>query len=190
MSRISILTVTSVAVLGGVALPSAVIAEGVNLPTTCSEVADAAIDDGLTLLHNMMYIQAEAAFSRAAEADLDCAVAQWGIAMSNFHPLWPGKPSPEEAPSNLAVAARYICRPSIFQVLQETQPGKGGEIQLTDAFRQVLAGGGRIIGVKLRPGEKRYDVGNFESYFQAFLECALADKEYGDALRASLGKLL
>ncbi|MCA9245577.1 MAG: UTP--glucose-1-phosphate uridylyltransferase [Planctomycetales bacterium] len=100
------------------------------------------------------------------------------------------KPSRDEAPSNLAVAARYVCRPSIFQELSQTQPGKGGEIQLTDAFRHVLAQGGRIVGLRLRPGEKRYDVGNFESYFNAFLECALADPEYGDQLRESLRKLL
>ena len=75
------------------------------------------------------------------------------------------KPSVESAPSNLAVAARYICRPHIFECLQQTVPGKGDEIQLTDAFRILLRQGGRILGVQLAPGEKRYDVGNFESYF-------------------------
>ncbi|MCA9214623.1 MAG: NTP transferase domain-containing protein, partial [Planctomycetales bacterium] len=89
------------------------------------------------------------------------------------------KPSVDQAPSNLAVAARYICRPSIFDRLARTKPGKGNEIQLTDALRLSIREGGRILGVQLAPGEKRYDVGNFESYYDAFLEAALADPQYG-----------
>lgn len=100
------------------------------------------------------------------------------------------KPAVEEAPSNLAVAARYICRPAIFDRLQRTTPGKGDEIQLTDAFRLLLREGGRILGVQLAPGEKRYDVGNFESYFHAFLEAAIADPQYGPTVVRHLRKLL
>ncbi|MFC1758997.1 sugar phosphate nucleotidyltransferase, partial [Planctomycetota bacterium] len=69
------------------------------------------------------------------------------------------KPSVDQAPSNLAVAARYICRPSIFDRLERTKPGKANEIQLTDALRMSIREGGRILGVQLAPGEKRYDVG-------------------------------
>ena len=47
----------------------------------------------------------------------------------------------------------------------------------------VIADGGRAYGVRLRPGERRYDIGNFESYFRAFAEFALSDEEYGPALR-------
>ena len=75
------------------------------------------------------------------------------------------KPSVDTAPSHLAVAARYICRPNIFDCLDRTAPGKADEIQLTDALRILLQDGGKVLGVQLAPGEKRYDVGNFESYF-------------------------
>ncbi len=100
------------------------------------------------------------------------------------------KPSVGQAPSNLAVAARYICRPSIFDQLERTAPGKGDEIQLTDALRTLLHEGGRILGVQLEPGERRYDVGNFESYFQAFVEAALADSQYGPSVAKHIRKLM
>ena len=100
------------------------------------------------------------------------------------------KPSPEEAPSTLASAARYVLAPAVFDALEATSPGKGGEIQLTDAIRSVIKGGGKAYGVRLRPGECRYDIGNFESYFQAFVEFALADPRVGAGLRAHLERLL
>jgi tetratricopeptide (TPR) repeat protein len=84
------------ALLASVALPSGAAAKIVDLTTTCAPEADAAVDEGLGLLHNMMYIEAEVAFNRAAEADPSCAMAEWGIAMSNFHPLWPGGPTEDE----------------------------------------------------------------------------------------------
>ncbi|MFD2739625.1 tetratricopeptide repeat protein [Sulfitobacter aestuarii] len=107
MQRITIKTGGLVfALLGAVSMPMSLIAAGVDFPTTCSTNADAEVDDGLTLLHNMMYIEAEAAFGRAAEADPDCAMAQWGIAMANFHPLWPGTPSDDEKARGTAAAER------------------------------------------------------------------------------------
>jgi UTP--glucose-1-phosphate uridylyltransferase len=96
------------------------------------------------------------------------------------------KPEPSEAPSNLAVAARYVFSPAIFAALQRTRPGKGNEIQLTDAIRMLIQDGQRVLGIRLPPGEKRFDIGNFESYFQAFLEFTLADPLSGPALRAAL----
>ena len=78
------------------------------------------------------------------------------------------KPSVEEAPSTLAVAARYVFAPGIFQHLAETKPGKGGEIQLTDAIRALIHKGGKVVGMRLPVEERRYDIGNFESYFEAF----------------------
>jgi UTP--glucose-1-phosphate uridylyltransferase len=93
------------------------------------------------------------------------------------------KPEPDAAPSRLAIAARYVCRASIFDRLRETRPGKGGEIQLTDALRAAIARGGRVLGVRLPPGESRFDIGNFESYFRAFAAFALADPQYGAGLR-------
>ncbi len=100
------------------------------------------------------------------------------------------KPSVEEAPSRLAVAARYVLSPRIFDALSTTEPGTGGEIQLTDAIRSVLADGGRGIGIRLGPNERRFDIGNFGSYFRAFTEFALADPRYGEGLRRELGRLL
>jgi UTP--glucose-1-phosphate uridylyltransferase len=100
------------------------------------------------------------------------------------------KPSRAEAPSNLAIAARYVLSPGIFAALRETPPGKGGEIQLTDAIRAVIRQGGRAYGIRLGAGEARYDIGNFESYFRAFVEFALADGRFGPSLRRYLEHLL
>jgi UTP--glucose-1-phosphate uridylyltransferase len=100
------------------------------------------------------------------------------------------KPEVAEAPSNLAVAARYVFSPVIFEKLAQTKPGKGGEIQLTDAIQQVLADGGKGIGMRLRPDERRFDIGNFASYFRAFVEFALADPKHGPKLRAYVKSLV
>jgi UTP--glucose-1-phosphate uridylyltransferase len=100
------------------------------------------------------------------------------------------KPSKEEAPSNLAIAARYIFTPKIFEALDRTKPGKGGEIQLTDAVRLLIEQGDRVYGVRLRENERRYDIGNFEAYFRAFVEFALADEKHGESLREYLLAML
>lgn len=100
------------------------------------------------------------------------------------------KPGVREAPSNLAVAARYVFSPDIFDALDQTRPGKGGEIQLTDAIRLLLDSGGKGIGLRLQPGERRFDIGNFDSYFRAFAEFALADPVYGPNLRRFVRGLL
>lgn len=100
------------------------------------------------------------------------------------------KPEINEAPSNLVIAARYVFSPSIFSALEQIQPGTGGEYQLTDAIRLIIRGGGKVYGVRLRADECRYDVGNFDSYFQAFVEFALADDKYGPNLRTYLGSIL
>lgn len=100
------------------------------------------------------------------------------------------KPEVNEAPSNLAIAARYVFAPSIFAALDRTRPGKGGEIQLTDAVRLLLREGGKVYGICLGQTEKRYDIGNFESYFRAFVEFALADERHGANIRRHLTELL
>ena len=89
------------------------------------------------------------------------------------------KPSVAEAPSRLAVAARYVFHPKIFEYLHQTPPGKNGEIQLTDAIRLLLRDGGRVLGLRLTDADMRFDVGNFRSYYQAFVEFALADPTCG-----------
>lgn len=100
------------------------------------------------------------------------------------------KPAVDEAPSHLAVAARYVFGPDIFEMLQATPPGKGGEIQLTDAIRLLIQNGHRCLGVRLKQDEPRFDIGNFESYFRTFVEFALADPEFGSQLKDYLKDLL
>lgn len=100
------------------------------------------------------------------------------------------KPSADEAPSNLAVAARYVLSPAIFEKLAKTAPGKGDEIQLTDAIQLILENGGKGFGLRLRPNERRFDIGNFGSYFRAFTEFALADPNYGPGLRDFIRSLV
>lgn len=100
------------------------------------------------------------------------------------------KPSVSEAPSNLAIAARYVLAPTVFDAIRRIPPGKGGEIQVTDAIRLMIQEGGKAYGIRLRSGERRYDIGNFQAYFRAFVEFALADERQGPALRKHLERLL
>jgi len=100
------------------------------------------------------------------------------------------KPSREESPSNLAIAARYVFAPGIYQAICSTLPGKNQEIQLTDAIRLLLQKGEKIIGVCLPSGEHRYDIGNFQSYFEAFIDFALSDRQLGPRLRQHVRKCL
>lgn len=100
------------------------------------------------------------------------------------------KPSPSKAPSNLAAAGRYVLEPIIFDAIKRIKPGIGGELWLTDALRLLLNEGHEIMCVRLRKGEHRLDIGNFLSYYQAFVEFGLADPEHGASLRAWLRKRL
>ena len=100
------------------------------------------------------------------------------------------KPKPEEAPSNLAIAGRYIFSPVIFDMIRRVKPDSRGEIQLTNAIQLLCEEGRRVIAVKLTAAEKRYDIGNFPSYFESFVEFALADPAYGEEFRRVLERLL
>jgi UTP--glucose-1-phosphate uridylyltransferase len=100
------------------------------------------------------------------------------------------KPRPEVAPSNLAIAGRYVFSPLIFDMIRRIEPDSKGEVQLTDAIQQMCEEGKRVLAVKLPPNEKRYDIGNFPSYFETFVEFALADPVYGAAFRKSVERLL
>jgi len=93
------------------------------------------------------------------------------------------KPAPEEAPSNLAVMGRYVFGPQIFDVLAETKPGRGGEIQLTDAIK-ALADQEPVYGWTFRNG--RFDVGNKLDYLEATVELALEREDIGPAFRKFL----
>lgn len=100
------------------------------------------------------------------------------------------KPKPEEAPSRLAIAGRYVFSPLIFDMIRRVNPDQRGEIQLTDAIQQMCEEGRRVLAFKLPAGQKRYDIGNFPSYFETFVEFALADPIYGAEFRARLERLL
>jgi UTP--glucose-1-phosphate uridylyltransferase len=96
------------------------------------------------------------------------------------------KPRIEDAPSNLAIIGRYILSPGIFEALQETGRGSGGEIQLTDGLRRLLSKE-RIIAYKFRG--KRHDAGDKLGYLRATVEFALKNEELGPAFRAYLKSL-
>jgi len=98
------------------------------------------------------------------------------------------KPSIDEAPSNLAISARYVFSPEIFDTIRRT-PRKQGEYQITDSIR-MLMDTREVWGLKLEHGEKRFDVGGFASYFEAFLTFALEDEEVGEAFRQYATELL
>ncbi|TLM75826.1 UTP--glucose-1-phosphate uridylyltransferase GalU [Pseudarthrobacter sp. NamB4] len=94
------------------------------------------------------------------------------------------KPSVDEAPSNLALIGRYVLHPAVFGVLEETGPGRGGEIQLTDALQQLATGdadGHGVYGVVFRG--RRYDTGDKLSYLKACLQLAIDSEDLGPGLR-------
>ena len=97
------------------------------------------------------------------------------------------KPEPGKAPSSLAIVGRYILPPEIFPILANTKPGKGGEIQLTDALATLCASDG-LYGVLLR-GE-RFDAGDRTGYVLAVLRYALRRSDIGAAVRVGAEKLL
>ena len=90
------------------------------------------------------------------------------------------KPDPADAPSNLAVIGRYILDPSIFDILANTPPGRGNEIQLTDALQQCASSsepGGGVHGVIFRG--RRYDTGDRLDYLKAVVRLAVDHSELG-----------
>lgn len=94
------------------------------------------------------------------------------------------KPEPHEAPSNLALIGRYVLHPAVFEVLEGTEPGRGGEIQLTDALQELAAGdadGHGVYGVVFRG--RRYDTGDKLSYLKACVELACDSEDLGPGLR-------
>ena len=87
------------------------------------------------------------------------------------------KPSPKEAPSNLGILGRYILTPVIFDALEQTSPGKGNEIQLTDALRLIKE---KIYAYVYRG--KRYDIGNKIDWIKSNIELSLADERFNSEL--------
>jgi UTP--glucose-1-phosphate uridylyltransferase len=96
------------------------------------------------------------------------------------------KPAPEDAPSNLAVIGRYVLTPKIFDKLEQTQRGAGGEIQLTDAI-QALMDEQSVFGYRYEG--VRYDAGTTMGWLKASVELALARPEFGSEFRDYLRSL-
>lgn len=123
-------------------------------------------------------------------------VSLYGIATASEIPGEPGryrvtdlveKPERADAPSNLAVIGRYVLPPGIFDVLEETPPGRGGEIQLTDAL-ETLAADEPIVGVILEG--VRHDAGDKLGYLQAIVATAAAREDLGPDFLAWLEAFL
>lgn len=97
------------------------------------------------------------------------------------------KPDRDQAPSNLAVIGRYIIMPEIFGILERQEPGRGGEIQLTDALR-VLNRQQQMAAYLMKA--KRYDVGDKMGYIEATIELALQRPDLQDQVKAYLLSLI
>ncbi|MCX5201242.1 UTP--glucose-1-phosphate uridylyltransferase GalU [Streptomyces sp. NBC_00237] len=90
------------------------------------------------------------------------------------------KPATEDAPSNLAIIGRYVLDPAVFEVLHKTEPGRGGEIQLTDALQTLAADesvGGPVHGVVFKG--RRYDTGDRGDYLKAIVRLAAEREDLG-----------
>jgi UTP--glucose-1-phosphate uridylyltransferase len=101
------------------------------------------------------------------------------------------KPSQGNAPSNLAIIGRYVLRPEIFEILEKTAPGKGGEIQLTDALQSVATGpewAGGVHGVVFRG--RRYDTGDRLDYLKAIVRLAVDREDLGPDFRPWLSEFV
>ena len=94
------------------------------------------------------------------------------------------KPSPDEAPSNLAIIGRYVLHPEIFEILENTPPGRGGEIQLTDAMQTISDQGDQAHGMYgvIFKG-RRFDTGDKLSYLKANIVLACERNDLGPDLR-------
>jgi UTP--glucose-1-phosphate uridylyltransferase len=99
------------------------------------------------------------------------------------------KPPVDEAPSNLALIGRYVLSPEIFDALAETPPGRGGEIQVTDAIARLADGdvaGGPVHGVVFRG--RRYDTGDKGDYLRSVVQLACDRADLGPAFRSWLAE--
>lgn len=95
------------------------------------------------------------------------------------------KPSVEEAPSNVAILGRYIINPAIFEILEHTKPGKGGEIQLTDALKE-LARHEAMYAYNFEG--RRYDVGDKQGFIEATIDFTLKREDLREGVLEYLVK--
>jgi len=97
------------------------------------------------------------------------------------------KPPVNDAPSNLAIFGRYLLTPTIMEILPDLQPGRGNEIQLTDALRELLHSEEVYAVVEEGTG---YDTGNIVSWLEANVALGLESEEYGEKIRECVERLL
>lgn len=100
------------------------------------------------------------------------------------------KPAPGQTPSCLAVSARYVFGPQIFSAIRDVAPSPSGELYLTDAILGLIQQGHVVRAVRLSPAEQRYDIGNHQTYFQTFIDYAVADPQWGAGVLAHLQRVL
>ncbi|MET4589367.1 UTP--glucose-1-phosphate uridylyltransferase GalU [Arthrobacter sp. 754] len=156
-------------------------------------LGDDLIDEAETLLSTMMEVQQKTGGSVIALIEVDpTEISAYGCAdisaiegedYVRVNSLVE-KPAAGEAPSNLAVIGRYVLHPSVFGVLENTEPGRGGEIQLTDALQTLAAGereGSGVYGVVFKG--RRYDTGDKLSYLKAVITLASERVEFGEDLK-------
>ena len=156
-------------------------------------LGDDLIDERDPLLSRMLEVQADKNASVVALLEVDPSLAHlYGIATVEATDEddvvrvtgLVEKPSEGSQLSNLAVIGRYVLRPEIFGILDSTEPGRGGEIQLTDALETLAADpsiAGGVYGVVFRG--RRYDTGDRLDYIKAIVQLAVERKDLGPDLR-------
>lgn len=144
-------------------------------------LSDDLIDPDYSLLHEMLKIYEEKKSTVIALEEVPREeVSRYGIVsgkkINNYYIIEDlvEKPEPANALSNLAIIGRYILTPQIFKYLEKLEPGKGGEIQLTDALKRLLKESS-IYGYVIKG--KRYDAGDKLGYLKTVVEFALRDSE-------------
>lgn len=156
-------------------------------------LGDDLIDDRDRLLERMLDVQLDRGGSVVALLEVPRAeISKYGCASveaTSEEDVWSltdlvEKPGVDVAPSNLAVIGRYVLSPSIFGALQETGPGAGGEIQLTDGIRALVRRGEPVHGVVFRG--RRYDTGDRLDYLKAVVRLAVEREDIGPDFRTWL----
>jgi len=162
-------------------------------------LADDVIDSQKPCLKQMMEVFEESQCSIIATQEVNGpAISSYGVLDAqriegkfngrayNVHNLVE-KPKPEDAPSNLAIIGRYILTPTIFETLERTPLGTGGELQLTDGLRGLLTAGENIYGYTFEG--KRHDTGDKLGFLKATVEFALKRSDLGPAFTDYLRSL-
>ncbi|HWL35030.1 MAG TPA: UTP--glucose-1-phosphate uridylyltransferase GalU [Frankiaceae bacterium] len=147
-------------------------------------LGDDLIDDRDPLLETMIAVQQERGGSVVALMEVpESQISMYGCASVGSRDTdvvevtaMVEKPDPADAPSNLAVIGRYVLSPSVFGVLRETKPGRGNEIQLTDALATLIASE-PMHGVVFRG--RRYDTGDRSDYLKAVVRLAVDRPDIG-----------